>query len=198
MPRPRSAGGPGSMADELADFNAAVEKPPPITGSQSVICAPAISIWPRLKSSGCAKPGACSSNVRRQTAGRFRRCGAVQHVFTDVSVRLVTVDFMIKLGKPDAVRQSLGAIRADLYDLRNPPASSVPDCVLKANGAMDELMVYNDRTLNYGPNRKSATASPARPRLRSVLDRCDSMASGRCARVGIPPPDRRRQGRASR
>ena len=69
---------------------------------------------------------------------------------TDIAMRLITADMMLKSGHPDAARQSLDAIRGDLYDLRKSAGVAVlADCVRDANTAMDALMVYNDRALDW-------------------------------------------------
>lgn len=99
-------------------------------------------------------------------------------LWTVVSARLVAADLMLKSGRLDAARQSLDAIRGDLYDLRKAAGIAVlADCIRDGNTAMDALMVYDDRDLDW---TKSATrfgiASKASI-YRSVLDRCDGMAS---------------------
>ena len=95
------------------------KRPNLITGWRSAICAPAISISPCSKSTACAKPGACLSNVSPASGPQaFDGVALYGIMFTGVNARLVAVDLMIKMGKPDAVRQSLEAIRGDLYDLR--------------------------------------------------------------------------------
>ena len=98
-------------------------------------------------------------------------------MFTGVNARLVAVDLMVKMGKPDAVRQSLEAIRGDFYDLRKIAGIVVlADCVRDANAAMDALMVYNDQTLDWTkPQTPTAVADKASD-YGSVLDRCDGMA----------------------
>jgi hypothetical protein len=98
-------------------------------------------------------------------------------MFTGVHARLVAVDLMIKMGNPDAVRQSLEAIRGDLYDLRKAAGIKVlADCVRDGNAAMDALMVYDDRALDW---TKSATRFGIANKASiygSVLERCDGMA----------------------
>ena len=104
-------------------------------------------------------------------------------LWTMVSTRLVAADLMLKTGRPDAASQSLDAIRGDLYNLRKAAGVAVlADCVRDANTAMDALMVYNDRALDWTKSER-ASASPARPR--STVP-CSNAATAwpatRCAR----------------
>jgi hypothetical protein len=96
---------------------------------------------------------------------------------TDIATRLVAADVMLNSGRADAARDALGAIREDLYNLRKSAGIVVlADCVRDANGAMDALMVYDERALDWS---KSATrfgiASKAAV-YDYVLNRCDNMA----------------------
>ncbi len=99
-------------------------------------------------------------------------------LWTGVSARLVAADLMLKTGRLDAARQSLEAIRRDFYDLRKAAGIVVlADCVRDANAAMDALMVYNDRALDWTkPGTRFDVASKASI-YGYALDRCDGMAS---------------------
>jgi hypothetical protein len=100
------------------------------------------------------------------------------NLFTGVSARLVGADLMLRIGRPDAARNGLIAIRKDFYDLRE--ASGVPvlaDCVRDANAAMDELQTFDKRTLDW-TNAETGRALTAKASdYASVLSRCDSMAA---------------------
>ena len=100
------------------------------------------------------------------------------NLFTAVNARLVGVDLMLKTGRFDAARTGLNAIRKDFYDLRKASGVVVlADCVRDANAAMDALMVYNDRALDWSePGTDAGIASKASA-YGTVLDRCDSTAS---------------------
>jgi hypothetical protein len=99
-------------------------------------------------------------------------------MFTGVHARLVAVDLMIKMGNPDAVRQSLEAIRGDLYDLRKAAGIKVlADCVRDGNAAMDALMVYDDRALDWTKSETRDGIANKAAIYGSVLERCDGMAS---------------------
>ncbi len=110
-------------------------------------------------------------------------------LWTGVSARLVAADLMLKTGRSDAARQSLDAIRGDLYELRKAAGIAVlADCVRDANAAMDALMVYGDRALDW---TKSATRFGIANKASIygyVLGRCDGMAGDA---VGKSPEFRR-------
>ena len=98
-------------------------------------------------------------------------------LFTAVNARLVGVDLMLKTGRLDAARNGLNAIRKDFYDLRKASGVVVlADCVRNANAAMDALMIYNDRALDWNkPGTDGDIASKASA-YGTVLSRCDSIA----------------------
>ncbi|MDR3450205.1 MAG: hypothetical protein P4M15_10755, partial [Alphaproteobacteria bacterium] len=104
---------------------------------------------------------------------------------TDVAMRLITADMMLKSGRSDPARQSLEAIRGDLYDLRKSAGVAVlADCVRDANTAMDALMVYNDRALDWTKaDTRDAVASKASS-YGAVLERCDGMADDAVRKAG--------------
>jgi hypothetical protein len=99
-------------------------------------------------------------------------------LFTGVSARLVAADLMLKSGRLDATRQSLDAIRGDFYDLRKAAGIAVlADCVRDANAAMDALMPYNDRALDWTKSDTRYGIASKASVYGYVLDRCDGMAS---------------------
>jgi hypothetical protein len=99
------------------------------------------------------------------------------NLFTVVNARLVGVDLMLKTGRFDAARNELNAIRKDFYDLRKASGVAVlADCVRDANAAMDALMIYNDRALDWSkPGTDGDIASKASA-YGTVLGRCDGIA----------------------
>jgi hypothetical protein len=173
-------------ADELADFNAAVENASAHnrvaigylrtgnTDLASLEIDRTREAW-RVVVATHGKPPAAFKDRTRYTT-----------VLTDVSVQLVTADLMLNSGRPANAAQALGAIRAELSNLRQSAGIELlPDCVLKANGVMDELMAYDDRTLNFA---KADDLADKAKRYSALLDRCDSLAS---ARVRKEPEFRR-------
>jgi hypothetical protein len=98
-------------------------------------------------------------------------------LWTGVRARFVGIDLMISMGKPDAVRQSLEAIRGDLYDLRNSSGIVVlADCVRDANVGMDALMVYNDRAFDFAKPQTRADLAAKAQSYGTTLSRCDGIA----------------------
>ena len=100
------------------------------------------------------------------------------NLFTAVNARLVGVDLMLKTGRIEAARNGLNAIRKDFYDLRKASGVVVlADCVRDANAAMDALMIYNDRALDWSkPGTESGVASRASA-YGTALARCDRIAN---------------------
>jgi hypothetical protein len=166
-------------ADELADFNAAMESASAHnrvaigylrTGNEDLAALEIDRLrdaWIRLteRFSG-HRPDVFANNP---LYGRL---------FTGVSARLVGADLMLKTGRPDATKNSLDAIRGDLYELRKASGVVVlADCVRDANTAMDALMIYNNRALDWSrPDTSTAITSTASS-YGSILVRCDGIAS---------------------
>src|SRR5665647_1981068 len=96
---------------------------------------------------------------------------------TGVSARLICVELLLNAGRPDAAMDSLNALRGDFYELRKASGIAVQaDCVRDANQAMDALMVYDDRALDFAkPEIRYGVAGKASI-YGHVLERCDGMA----------------------
>lgn len=168
-----------AWADELADFNAAIESASAHnrvaigylrTGNEDLASLEIDRLrdaWIRLteRFSG-NRPDVFASNP---LYGRL---------FTGVSARLVGADLMLKTGRLDAARNALDAIRGDLYELRKASGVVVlADCVRDANTAMDALMIYNDRALEWNKPDTAAAIDSAASSYGSILDRCNDLAS---------------------
>jgi hypothetical protein len=167
-----------AMAGDLADFNAAVEQAQSHnrvaigylrTGNLDL----ALLEIERLREAW----GAFEQRFSGKRPDVFDGIALYGTMFTGVHARLVAVDLMITIGKPDAVRQSLEAIRGDLYDLRKAAGIVVlADCVRDANAAMDALMVYDDRALDWTKSQTRDGIANKASIYGSVLERCDGMA----------------------
>ena len=167
-----------AMAGDLADFNAAVEKAESHnrvaigylrTGNLDL----ALLEIDRLREAW----GAFEQRFAGKRPDAFDGIALYGTMFTGVNARLVAVDLMIKMGKPDAVRQSLEAIRGDLYDLRMAAGIAVlADCVRDANAATDALMAYDDRALDWTKSATRFSIANKASIYGSVLERCDGMA----------------------
>ena len=167
-----------ALADDLADFNAAVEGASAHnrvaigylrTGNADLASLEIDRLreaWDRLTSRFAGnRPGAFDGNP------------LYGKLWTGVSARLVAADLMLNTGRPEAARDALIALRSDLYDLRKASGVVVlADCVRDANAVMDAFMVYNNRALDWSkPEVRSDVASKASS-YRKTLERCDAIA----------------------
>ena len=99
-------------------------------------------------------------------------------MLTDVSMRLVTADMLLNSGHPDNARQALEAIRTDLYDLRKSAGIAVlADCIRDSSAALDALMVYNDRELDWSKPETAAQVGEKSTRYEKIIDRCNATAT---------------------
>ena len=174
-----AAGAAAAWAGDLADFNAGMEKADSHnrvaigylrTGN---IDLAALEL-DRLRESWSA----LQQRFNGKPPDAFDGVALYGNLWTSVSARLVAADLMLKSGRPDAARQSLNAIRGDFYELRKTAGIVVlADCVRDANAAMDALMVYNDRALDWANSETRDDIANKTSIYGSVLDRCDGMAS---------------------
>lgn len=167
-----------ALADDLADFNAAVESASAHnrvaigylrTGNLDLALLEIDRLreaWGVLERRFAGKrPAAFDGNPHYAT------------LWTGVNARFVGIDLMITMGKPDAVRQSLEAVRGDLYDWRKAAGVVVlADCVRDANASMDALMVYDDRALDFAKSQMRADLAAKAQNYGATLTRCDSIA----------------------
>jgi hypothetical protein len=163
-----------ARADDLADFNAAVERAAAHnrvaigylrTGSTDLAAVE----FDRLRA-------AWEQVTARKRPAVFDRKLYVM-TMTDIAMRLVTADMLLNSGRPDNARQSLVAIRDDLYTLRQ--SAHVPvlaDCIRDAGAAMDALMAYDQRDLDLGQSAVSADLAAKADIYGKTLARCDRMA----------------------
>ena len=166
------------LADDLADFNAAVE-------TASAHNRVAIGYL----RTGNLDLALLEIDRLREAWGAFERRFAGKRpvafdgnphyatLWTGVNARFVGIDLMISMGKPDAVRKSLEDIRGDLYDFRKAAGIVVlADCVRDANVGMDALMVYDDRSHNLAMPQTRADLAATAQRYGATLTRCDGIA----------------------
>jgi len=167
-----------ALADDLADFNAAVENAAAHnrvaigylrTGNDDL----ALLEIDRLRE-------AWDRVAQRFTASRpaaFDGNPLYGPLWTTENARFVGINLMIKMGKPEAVANALNGLRGDLYALRKASGIVVlADCVLDANAIMDAFMAYNDRALDWSKAEVSADISAKASAYANLLDRCDAIA----------------------
>lgn len=168
-----------AKADELADFNAAIESASAHnrvaigylrTGNEDLASLEIDRLrdsWIRL-----------TERFSGHRPDVFANNPLYGKLFTAVSARLVGADLMLKTGRLDAARNSLDGIRGDFYELRKASGVVVlADCVRDANTAMDALMIYNDRALDWSKPDTRTTIANTASLYGSILDRCDGIAS---------------------
>jgi hypothetical protein len=96
---------------------------------------------------------------------------------TGVSARLIGAELLLNAGRPDAAMDSLNGLRGDFYELRKASGIAVlADCVRDANQAMDALMVYDDRALDFTKAEIRYGVAAKASIYGYVLERCDGMA----------------------
>lgn len=160
-------------ADDLADFNAAVE-------TASAHNRVAIGYL----RTGNTDLAALEVDRLREAWGRvsarkrpevFKDSTLYVTAMTDIATRLISADMMLNMGKPDVARQALIGVRDNLYTLRKSAGVVVlADCVYDANAEMDALMVFNDRALDLG--KSAADLATKAKQYDATLARCDGIA----------------------
>jgi hypothetical protein len=167
-----------ALAGELADFNAAVEA---VESHNRVAIGYLRTGNVDLASIEIDRLRDSWRTLQQRFAGKrpdaFDGVALYGMLWTGVDASLVAADLMLKAGRPDNARQSLDAIRGDLYELRKAAGIVVlADCVRDANTVMDALMIYNNGAPDWiKPETRFGIASKAAI-YSYVLDRCDSVA----------------------
>ena len=167
-----------AFADDLADFNAAVENAAAHnrvaigylrTGNKDLALLEIDRLraaWDQVAQRFMAKrPAAFDGNP------------LYGNLWTTESTRFVGIDLMITMGNADAVARALNGLRGDLYDLRKASGIVVlADCVRDANAVMDAFMVYNDRALDWGNAEVRNDVAAKAKSYGDTLDRCETIA----------------------
>lgn len=164
-----------ARADELTDFNAAVE-------TASAHNRVAIGY---LRTGNADLAGLELDRLRdawkrvgeRKRPAVFKDSASYTTAMTDIAARLVSADMMLNAGRLEVARDALIAVRDDLYNLRKSAGVVVlADCVRDANGEMDALMAYDDRALDLAKAETAADVAAKAKRYDETLTRCDSIA----------------------
>jgi hypothetical protein len=97
---------------------------------------------------------------------------------TGIATQLVVADMMINSGRAKVARRALLAVRDDLYKLRKSAGIVVlADCIYDANKAMDALMAYNRRDLEWSEVQTRADISRKADTYDKILSRCETIAA---------------------
>jgi hypothetical protein len=168
-----------AMADDLSDFNAAVET---FSAHNRVAIG--------YLRTGNAELAAAEIDIMREAWGTvverfgkerpdaFRDNPHYVNTFVDVPTRLVGVNLMLMMGRTDLAGSALNAVRQELSQLRR--ASSVvvlADGVLDANAAMDRLFVFRDQPPDWSVPTAVAELGAAVDAYGAAVRRCDAMAT---------------------
>jgi hypothetical protein len=99
-------------------------------------------------------------------------------VMTDIATRVVTADLLINVGRPENARDALLGVRKDLYDLRKSAHIVVlADCVRDANEVMNALMTYDARPQDFGKPEFDKGLAQETKAYGDILQRCEGIAS---------------------
>jgi hypothetical protein len=141
------AGATTATADELDDFNAAVERASSHhrvalgylrTGNVDLAML-------ELERMGDAW-GQVTDRFGKAPPPPFRNNPLFGQAMLDVPTRLATASILVNIGRIDVARQGLAEIRTVLAKMRRASGVEVlADCILDANRAMDEFMAYRDQ-----------------------------------------------------
>jgi hypothetical protein len=173
-----SLGAAAGRGDELADFNAAVERAAAHnrvalgylrTGNLDLAARELEFLgaaWRAVVDRyGATRPAAFAGNTLYVAT------------LTDVSTRIVTANILIDLGRGQNARESLAAIRSGLSRMR--AASGIvllADCVLVANAAMDAFFVYRDSPPGWANPTAGGDVAEKAAAYGRELKRCDGIA----------------------
>jgi len=167
-----------ARADDLADFNTAVES---VSAHNRVAIGYLRTGNADLASLEIDRLRDSWSRFSERFSGKrpaaFDGNGLYGKLFTAVNARLVGADIMLKTGRLDAARDALDSVRGDLYELRKASGVVVlADCVRDANAAMDALMIYNDRALDWDNSDIRSGLVQKANGYGTLLNRCDEIA----------------------
>lgn len=139
--------GAPAIADELSDFNAAVER---VSSHHRVALGYLRTgnidlAMLELERMGDAW-GQVTHRFGKTPPPPFRNNPLFGQAMLDVPTRLATASILVNIGRIDVAREGLAEIRTVLAKMRRASGVEVlADCILDANRAMDEFMAYRDQ-----------------------------------------------------
>jgi hypothetical protein len=167
-----------AQAGDLADFNAAIEA---VSGHNRVAIGYLRTGNDDVAGLELERLGDAWGKLTARFAGKrpdaFEGNALYGSLMTTTPARLLAADMMLKAGKGDIAAQSLIALRGDFYAMRKASGIVVlGDCVRDANEAMDVLMIYNDRALDFTKPETGFDIAAKSAIYGHVLKRCDGIA----------------------
>lgn len=167
-----------AMADDLADFNAAVERAAAhnrvalgYLRTQSIELAQVE--LDRMKDAWGTLTGRFGMN--RPAAFKNERLYA--ETMVDVPTRIVTALIMLDMGRPDIARNSLQAIRRSVSNLRRDAGIELlADCVLDYGAVMAVFVGYDDTPPDWNKPEMASEFSARADAVAKTASRCDRLA----------------------
>jgi hypothetical protein len=167
-----------AFADDLADFNAAVERAAAhnrvalgYLRTQSVELAQVEldhmkDAWGELTGRFGMTPPAAFKDSRLYT-----------ETLVDVPTRIVTALIMLEMGRDDIARNSLQAIRLSLSNLRREAGIEIlADCVLDYGAVMAVFVGYDDTPPDWNKPEMASELSARADAVAKTASRCDRLA----------------------
>jgi hypothetical protein len=168
-----------ARADDLAAFNAAVEAAAAHnrvaigylrTGNADLASLEIDRLraaWAKLSQRFSGKrPAAFNGNV------------LYAKTLVGINARLVGADLLLKSGHLDGARQSLEAVRGDLYALRKSAHVAVlADCILDSNRAAAAFTAYDKPDIDWNKPGTGPAIAEKGATYAKVLTRCNATAS---------------------
>lgn len=167
-----------AAADDLADFNAAVEdvaahNRTAIGYLHTDAIEMAVAEMEQTKNAW----GALAERFGGRRPAVFADNQRYTEALVDVPMRIVTGYLMLNLGRPDMAANSLQAIREELSALRRESGVTVlADCILDANKAAAALAAHDANLPDLGDAGVAGAIATEADALGATLKRCDAMA----------------------
>jgi hypothetical protein len=168
-----------AAADDLADFNAAVEKAAAHNRvALGYLRTDSVDLATLELERMQDAWGDLLSRFGQNPPAAFRDNQLFAEVLVDVPTRVVGTMLQLQMGRPDAARASLQGIRERLSEMRQRSHVVVlADCVLDANSAMAAFFKYDESPPNWRSARSVTDFKAAATALALVIHRCDRTAT---------------------
>jgi len=168
-----------AAADDLADFNAAVENAARHNRvALGYLRTDSVDLAVLELEKMQEAWGALVSRFGKAPPAAFQGKPLFTEVLVDVPVRVVGTLLQLDMGRTDAARASLQSIRVRLSELRKQGGVTVlADCVLDANAAMAAFFKFDDSPPDWSKAASVNDFKASATALTMVAYRCDRMAS---------------------
>lgn len=168
-----------AAADDLADFNAAIEK---AAGHNRVALGYLRTDSVDLAAMELERMQAAWSELvsrfGKNPPAPLRDNPLFMEILVDVPTRVIGTMLQLDMGRPDAARASLQGIRVRLSELRKKSGIAVlADCVLDANAAMAAFFKFDETPPDWSKAASVMDFRAAATALAIVVHRCDRMAN---------------------